>query len=59
MPVFFGNDCFLQQWRDLVQLGLHAPLVVGGEESMDHFSVPVGDHGGVLDLIRQRKDPVE
>jgi hypothetical protein len=59
MPVLLGNDGFLQQRRDLIQLSFHPPLLVFSQEGVYNFPFIIRDDGGVFNFTRQGKYPVE
>jgi len=57
--VFFFDDGLAQEGGDFVQFGLHTPLLIPGQEGMDDFSFIIGNDGGVSDMVRKGKDPVQ
>jgi hypothetical protein len=59
MPVFFGNDGFLQQGRYLLQFSLHPPFLVLCQEGVHNLSLIIRDDGGIFNFIRQGKYPVQ
>jgi hypothetical protein len=57
--VLFFDDGLAQEGRDFLQFRLHTPLLIVGKKGVGHFTPAVLDDGGIFDLVRQGKYPVE